>query len=95
MDIDVVVIFTAILWVVSHSWRENLLSEFLNFLASEPAPHGSLASHDDDEFIESVVSPVESLTIREVSPRGQLVVLVVVSPTAASLSHCSVFLWQI
>ena len=91
MDIDVVVIFTVILLVVSHAWRENLLSQLTNFLAGEPSSHGGLASHDDDEFVESVVSPVESLAIREVSPRGKLVVLVVVSSTAASLSHVRCF----
>lgn len=88
LDVNIIIIFTAILWIMTHAWLEYLLSEFADLLTSEPASHRSLASDDNDEFIECVVPSIEGLAIGKVSPGRKFMVFVAVSTTAARLSHC-------
>ena len=67
LHVDIIVVFSTVLSKVAHAWLEYLLSELLNSLASKPAPHGCLASYDDDELLKRVMLSVERLPASRVS----------------------------
>ena len=72
LDINIIIILSAVLRIVTHTGLEDLLPQLSNSLASEPSSHSCLASDDNDELLKRVVLPVERLPIRRVSG-GELV----------------------
>ena len=72
--------------VTSHTWLEDLLSQLLNSLTSEPSSHRGLASNNNDKLLKCVMLSVERLPICWVS-RRKFIKFVVVTTAAARLSH--------
>ena len=88
--VDIVVVLSSILRIVSHTWLEYLLTQFLDSFAGDPSSHGSLHPYNHDYLLESVVLPIKSLSIGWVSS-CQLIKFVVVSSATARVSHNQYF----
>ena len=88
--VDIVVVLSSILGIVSHTWLEYLLTQFLDSFACDPASHRSLHPYNYNNLLESVVLSIKGLSIGWVSC-CQLIKFVVVSSATARVSHNQYF----
>ena len=88
--VDIIVVLSSILGIMSHTWLEYLLTQFLDSFAGDPSSHGSLHPYNHDYLFESVVLSIKSLSIGWV-PCCQLIKFVVVSSATARVSHNQYF----